>query len=275
MNESGTSSTFGPSDPRTLFDVAGRGAVVTGAASGLGFAISRVLARNGARVFLVDSSEDTLERAVGDLTGEGLEVRSRIADVRDRVVLEDVMIEAAGWDTGLDIVFANAGISSGLGRRFGNGIADIDAARWQAVLDVNLTGLLHTVQAAAAHLNDGRGRIIVTSSVAGLAVDPLVGYAYSSSKAAVTLLAQNVATELAPRGITVNVIAPGSFLTAIGANNPGNTGMIDELVRATATKRIADPAEIEGLALLLSSPAASHITGSVFVIDGGVLATRN
>lgn len=263
------------SDPRTLFDVRGRGAVVTGAASGLGFAIARVLARNGARVLLVDNTADTLEQALGSLAGEGLEVRSRVADVRDRAALDEVMGEAASWGSGLDIVFANAGISSGLGRRFGNGVGDIDPERWQAVLDVNLTGLMHTVQAAAARMNDGAGRIIVTSSVAGLAVDPLVGYAYSSSKAAVTLFAQNVATELAPRGINVNVIAPGSFLTAIGAKNPGNTGMIDELTRATATKRIADPAEIEGLALLLASPAAGHITGSVFVIDGGVLATRN
>ena len=112
-------------------------------------------------------------------------------------------------------------------------------------------------------------------AVAGLGPDPLVGYAYSSSKAAVTLFAQNAAAELAPRGINVNVIAPGSFLTAIGARNPGNTGMIDALTRATATKRIADPAEIEGLALLLASPAARHITGAVFVIDGGVMVTRN
>lgn len=265
----------GPSDPRTLFDVRGKGAVVTGAASGLGFAMARVLARNGARVLLVDNTEETLADALERLSGEGLEVRARTADVRDRSAVDEVMRDAAEWDSGLDIVFANAGISSGLGRRFGNGLANMDLDRWQAVLDVNLTGLMYTVQCAAAHLNDGAGRIIVTSSVAGLAVDPLVGYAYSSSKAAVTLFAQNVATELAPRGITVNVIAPGSFLTAIGAKNPGNTGMIDELTRATATKRIADPREIEGLALLLASPAAAHITGSVFVIDGGVLATRN
>ncbi|RFA08977.1 hypothetical protein B7R54_06890 [Subtercola boreus] len=263
------------SDPRVLFDVRGRGAVVTGAASGLGFAIARVLARNGARVLLVDNTGETLETARQSLAAEGLEVRARMADVRDRAALDAAMQDAAGWGSGLDIVFANAGVSSGLGRRFGNGLAEIDDDRWQSVLDINLTGLMLTVQAAAARMNDGAGRIIVTSSVAGLAVDPLVGYAYSSSKAAVTLFAQNVATELATRGINVNVIAPGSFLTAIGAKNPGNTGMIDELTRATATGRIADPAEIEGLALLLASPAAGHITGSVFVIDGGVLATRN
>ncbi|MDO9395425.1 MAG: SDR family oxidoreductase [Herbiconiux sp.] len=265
----------GASDPRDLFDVVGRGAVVTGAASGLGFAIARVLARNGARVTMLDSVEATLADAHAMLDGEGLAVRARVADVRDPEALETAMHEAASWGSGLDILFANAGISSGLGRRFGNGLDGLDPERWQTVLDVNLTGLMNTVRAGAAVMNDGDGRIIVTSSVAGLAVDPLVGYAYSSSKAAVTLFAQNVAGELAERGICVNVLAPGSFLTAIGSSNPGNSGMIDALTRATATKRIADPAEIEGLALLLASPAARHITGSVFVIDGGVLATRN
>jgi NAD(P)-dependent dehydrogenase (short-subunit alcohol dehydrogenase family) len=263
------------SDPRRLFDVRGRGAVVTGAASGLGFAIARVLARNGARVLLVDNVAETLHDATVSLAAEGLAVRSHLADICDAAALEAVMEEASAWESGLDILFANAGISSGLGRRFGNGLGDIDVKRWQTVLDVNLTGLMNTVRTGAARMNDGAGRIVVTSSVAGLAVDPLVGYAYSSSKAAVTLFAQNVAGELAPRGINVNVLAPGSFLTAIGAKNPGNTGMIDELTRATALKHIADPAEIEGLALLLASPAARHITGSVFVIDGGVLTTRN
>jgi NAD(P)-dependent dehydrogenase (short-subunit alcohol dehydrogenase family) len=264
------------SHPEVLFSVADRGAVVTGAASGLGFAMARVLARNGARVLLVDAVADTLDRALGDLAAEGCAVRATLADVRDAAAMEAVMTEAAAWEGGLDIVFANAGISSGLGHRFGVGtLDDIDPERWNGVIDVNLTGLMNTVRSAAAHLNEGDGRIVVTSSVAGLGPDPLVGYAYSSSKAAVTLLAQNAAAELASRGINVNVIAPGSFLTAIGAKNPGNSGMIEALTAATATKRIADPAEIEGLALLLASPAARHITGSVFVIDGGVLVTRN
>ncbi|MBM9468127.1 SDR family NAD(P)-dependent oxidoreductase [Nakamurella leprariae] len=264
----------GPSSPSVLFDVRNKGAVVTGAASGLGFAIARVLARNGARVLLVDAVAETLDDATAELAGEGLAVRSRLADVRDRAVITQVMTEAAEWDGGLDILFANAGISSGLGRRFGNLVEDVDDQRWRDVLEVNLTGTLTTVRAGAARMNDG-GRIIVTSSVAGLAPDPLVGYAYSSSKAAVTLFAQNVAAELAPRGINVNVLAPGSFLTPIGARNPDNGAMLAALTAATASGRMADPAEIEGTALLLASPAASHITGAVFVVDGGVLVARH
>jgi NAD(P)-dependent dehydrogenase (short-subunit alcohol dehydrogenase family) len=264
----------GPSDPARLFDVRGKGAVVTGAASGLGFAMARVLARNGARVLLVDAVPETLEPATASLRDEGLAVSSLVADVRDRDAMSGAMAEVAAQDRGLDIVFANAGISSGLGRRFGNELAAVDDARWREVLEVNLTGVMTTVRAAAEHLRDG-GRIVVTSSVAGLTADPLVGYAYSSSKAAVTLFAQNVAAELAPRGISVNVLAPGSFLTPIGAKNPGNAAMVQALTEATATGRMADPAEIEGIALLLASPAASHMTGAVIAVDGGVLVARN
>ncbi|MFI5622914.1 SDR family NAD(P)-dependent oxidoreductase [Nocardioides sp. NPDC051685] len=263
------------SHAENLFSVAGLGAVVTGAASGLGFAIARVLARNGARVVLVDTQSDAVESATESLANEGLSVRSVVTDIRDTEAMDALMSAAASWDSGLDVVFANAGISSGLGRAFGSGVlSEISDQRWDDVVAVNLAGTKNTVRAAAAHMNEGRGRIIVVSSVAGLAPDPLVGYAYSSSKAAVTLFAQNAAAELAPRGINVNVLAPGSFRTAIGARNPDNEHMLSALTAATATDHLADPAELEGLALLLASPAARHIVGSVLVIDGGVAVYR-
>jgi NAD(P)-dependent dehydrogenase (short-subunit alcohol dehydrogenase family) len=269
---SATDSTANPHDssPQRLFDVSGLGAVVTGAASGLGFAMARVLARNGARVTMLDSSPLALADAAEALVAEGLLVRSAVVDITDRAALDEAAAAAAAWEGGLDIVIANAGISSGLGRRFGNGVADVDPARWEQVLDVNLTGTFSTVAACVGHLNPGTGRVIVISSVAGLRPDPLVGYAYSSSKAAVTLLAQNLATELAPRGICVNVIAPGSFATSIGAGNPGNAAMREALANATALGRLADPSEIEGITLLLSGPSSRFITGAVMTIDGGV-----
>jgi NAD(P)-dependent dehydrogenase (short-subunit alcohol dehydrogenase family) len=181
---------------------------------------------------------------------------------------------AASRHGGVQIVFANAGISAGLGPRFGVGVLDrIDDERWRRVLEINLTGTLHTIRAAAAHLGEG-GRIIATTSVAGHRADPLVGYAYSSSKAAVSHLVRNAANELAGRRILVNAIAPGSFLTEIGRANPRNSEMVEELRRATALGRLAEPEEIEGLALLLASPASAHITGAVFTIDGGVMINQ-
>ncbi len=202
-------------------------------------------------------------------------MRSAVVDISDAEAVESAVAAAAAWEDGLDVVFANAGISSGLGHFFGIGTLDaVDPERWARVLEVNLTGTLNTLRSAAAHLRAPGGKIVLTSSVAGLRPDPLVGYAYSSSKAAVTLMAKNAAAELAPRGITVNVIAPGSFLTGIGRRNTGNNGMLDELRKATALGRLADPEEIEGLALLLASPSSDFMTGAVLVIDGGVMVSE-
>jgi NAD(P)-dependent dehydrogenase (short-subunit alcohol dehydrogenase family) len=261
---------------RNLFRVDGLGAVVTGGGSGLGLAMARVLARNGARVTLADVDAERLEAATGELATEGCAVRSAVVDVTDAAAVDGVMRAAAEWGSGLHVVFANAGISAGPGPVLPEGrLAAVDDARWQRVLDVNLTGVLHTVRAAAAHMDTGYGRIVVTSSLAGVRADPLVGYAYTATKAGVVALVRNAAIELAGRGILVNAIAPGAFVTGIGSGNPGRSGVVAEFARAAALKRLADPSEMEGLALFLASPASSYVTGAVLVVDGGATVGRN
>lgn len=259
-----------------LFRVAGRGAVVTGAGSGLGLATARVLSRNGARVTLADVDEARLQWAAAELTAEGGTVRTAVVDVTDRAAVDALMDDAATWDSGLHVAFANAGISAGPGLVVPEGRLDaVDDDRWQRVLDVNLTGVLHTVRAAARCMTTGYGRIVVVSSVAGLRADPLVGYAYTATKAGVVAIVRNASLELAPRGILVNAIAPGAFVTNIGSANPARARVVDEFARAAALNRLADPAELEGLALFLASPASSYVTGAVLAIDGGATTGRN
>jgi NAD(P)-dependent dehydrogenase (short-subunit alcohol dehydrogenase family) len=261
---------------QNLFRVAGLGAVVTGAASGLGSAMARVLARNGARVTLADVDEAGLRRAAAGLTAEGCSVRTAVVDVADAAAVDELMAAAAGWDSGLHVAFANAGISAGPGFVAPEGRLDaVDDHRWQRVLDVNLTGVLHTVRAASRCMTTGYGRIAVTSSVAGVRADPLVGYAYTATKAAVVALVRNASIELAPRGILVNAIAPGAFLTNIGSAGAARSQIVEEFARASALKRLADPAELEGLTLFLASPASSYVTGAVLVVDGGATTGRN
>jgi len=258
-----------------LFDLRGRRAAVTGGASGLGLAMARALATFGADVTIVDVRADALDAARATLAGEGLEVRGETADISDYDSIAAALAAAADGGA-LHIVFANAGITAGNGPFIEEGqLANLDLERWRTVLDVNLTGALYTVRAASELMTDGYGRIVVTSSVAGIVADPLVGYAYAASKAAVVALVRNAAIELAPRGILVNAIAPGSFVTGLGKPGPHRQRKLDALRDSTVLKRMADPDELAGAALWLASPSSSYVTGSVVHVDGGAAIARN
>ncbi|MCZ2814212.1 SDR family NAD(P)-dependent oxidoreductase [Modestobacter sp. VKM Ac-2979] len=259
-----------------LFDVRGLGVVVTGAASGLGFAIAEVLACAGARVTLADRDAERLDRATGELADRGTTVRSQVVDVADPDAVDDLLREAAEAHGGLHVVFANAGISAGPGPTSETGqLTAVDRARWDRVLDVNLGGVFATLQAAARHVTpDGRGRVVVTSSVAGLGGDPMVGYAYAASKAAVLALVRQAAADLGRRGILVNAIAPGSFRTEIADGRIREPGVAEQFAATTLVGRLGEPAELQGLALFLASPASSYVTGATFTVDGGATAMR-
>lgn len=130
---------------------------------------------------------------------------------------------------------------------------------------------MYTMRAAARHMKTRRsGRIVVTSSIAGLRAEPMSGYAYVASKAAVNNLVRQAALELAPYNVLVNAIAPGPFATNI---NQGRLRLPEAAARLrdyVPLGRIAEAQEIKGLALLLASDASSYITGAIIPIDGGV-----
>ena len=259
-----------------LFDVDGHVAFVTGAASGLGLAYAEVMAENGARVVLADADAAGLERARARLASAGCAVEAAVVDIGDSDALR-VAIDAAAQRHGrLDAMFANAGISSGPGFELSpNGTIDaLDLALFGRAIDVNLTATFMTIRLAAAHMKRQRsGSIIATASVAGLRSEPLVGYGYVAAKAAVINLVRHAAVELAPYNVRVNAIAPGPFLTNIaGGRLRREPEVAAKFAAAVPLGRIADPAEIKGLALLLASPAGSFITGAVIPIDGGTTA---
>lgn len=253
-----------------LFDVRGLGVVVTGGGSGLGLRMGTALAEAGARVTLLDVAADRLDAARDELAERGLPVDVAVTDITDFDRLDELLGRLEHGEHGLHAVFANAGISAGIGPRLKSGrITDLDRERWQQVLDVNLTGAVHTMSAAARHLNTGYGRIVVTSSVGGVRADPMVGYAYASTKAGVVGLVRNAALELAHRGITVNAIAPGLFETGIRKANPTAQAMTADFAKVSAMKRSGELSELEGLAVYLASPASGYVTGAVLNIDGG------
>jgi NAD(P)-dependent dehydrogenase (short-subunit alcohol dehydrogenase family) len=251
-----------------LFAVDGLRTVVTGAASGLGRAMAEVMAAGGARVTLADLDAERLDEVTGALGGN---VRGVRLDVSDEDAVRRVFDDVAAEQGGVDVVFANAGISLEAGvLDDAGGLEAIDRGKWDTVLGVNLNGVMFTMREAARHMKrQGSGRIVITASTAGFGTDPLVGYSYSATKAAVIVMVRQAALELAPHGVHVNAIAPGPFRTRIGGDAaPIPPEAWNDIV---ALGRMAEPDELKGVALLLASPASSFMTGAIVPVDGGQL----
>ena len=259
-----------------LFHIRGTAALVTGAASGIGLACAKVLAANGARVTLLDKDAAALEAALKAVAA-GADVRGAVADVTQRAALNAAFDAAAGAYGRLDVVFANAGIGGGPGFLAIDGSRNEDYAlermpeeRWNRVIAHHLNSVFLTIQAAARHMKpQGGGRIIVTTSIAALKTEAIIGAPYMAAKAGATHLVRQAALELARYNILVNAIAPGPFRTNISGGRLNDPAVRDFHARSSPLKRMAEPDEIMGLALFLASPAARYITGAQMVIDGG------
>jgi NAD(P)-dependent dehydrogenase (short-subunit alcohol dehydrogenase family) len=262
-----------------LFDIRGRSAIVTGAASGIGLAYAEVMAESGATVTLTDIDSEGLAREQRRLEGLGYSVRSATLDVASLEQTAQVFSEHAAACGGLDIAFANAGIDSGAGfwnpaghRNEDGQIDTLDTEKWHRCVDVNLHGVFNTIREAARLMKPARkGSIIATSSNAAIINEAIVGTAYMPAKAGVAHLVRQAALELAEFGVRVNAIAPGAFVTNIGGG-----WLRDPAVRAAWDKqvplgRIAETWQIKPLALYLASDASSYMTGSQVVIDGGTM----
>lgn len=262
------------------FAIAGRSALVTGAASGIGLAYAEVLAEAGARVTLTDIDAEGAAREATRLRAEGFTARADQLDVSDRVGAARVFDAHAAAYGGLDICFANAGVGMGPGFRSADGqrVADgqvdtFDAELWDRSIAINLTGAYNTVRNAARLMKVGGkgGSIIATASNAGFMLEPIVPMPYHPAKAGVLHLVRALALELAAYRIRVNAIAPGPFVTNIGGgwakNDPAVRKAFDASIPLGA---MAQTDQIKPLALLLASDASSYITGATMVIDGGV-----
>ena len=264
-----------------LFSVEGYGVVVTGGASGLGLAFAEALAENGAAVTILDVDGKAIESEVARLVGAGHDVRGEVVDVTDHARLDAAFDAAVAAHGRLDVAFANAGIDSGPGfvsgwagaerpRNDDGALESYTDERWNRVIDVNLNGVFATIRSATRHLRPQRsGRIIVTTSLAAIKTEPVIGAAYMAAKAGCAHLTRNVALELAAYGITVNAIAPGFFVTNIGGGHAKNPAAQQAMAKDIPMHRVGFPDDIKGLALFLASPASAYVTGQQIVIDGG------
>ncbi len=251
------------SAPATYPDLAGQVAIVTGAAAGIGLAITSALLAQGCRVAMIDLDATSLANSHAKMNQPDATC-SITGSVADPAVIQAACDAAiAKWGR-LDILVNNAGIFANFDS------LELSLQDWQRTLDVNLTGTFVCTQAVAKHMASiGKGVIINLSSIYGTVAAPKRA-AYVATKAAVGMLTKTWAIEWAEKGIRVNAVAPG-YVSTEGTIELQKQGKIDveALAKRTPQGRLGEPIEIANSVLFLASSAASHVTGQVLGVDGG------
>jgi NAD(P)-dependent dehydrogenase (short-subunit alcohol dehydrogenase family) len=252
-------------------ELAGKTAIVTGGAQGIGRAIVAQLAANGAAVAIIDLATEAARETVAALTAQGQRVAAYAADVADAAAMGSVVAQVVEQFGSVNILVNNAGINTVKDRL---PIQEYSREDWDRILRVDLTGVFVISQVVIPRmLAAGAGRIINIASVAGL-VPLRLQSAFVAAKAGVVNLTRSMALELAPRGILVNCIAPGSILTqGTRALFYGADGTYSEraasLIAHIPVGRPGTPEEIAHAALFLAAPEASYVNGAVLTVDGG------
>jgi 3-oxoacyl-[acyl-carrier protein] reductase len=246
-----------------MFDLKGRVALITGASSGLGVQFARALTDSSAAIALVARRVERLEALKDEIEKKGGKAIAIAADVTDRAAMARAFDAAENAFGTVTILVNNAGIAHG-GRA-----TDMPAEEWRKVLGTNLDAVFFWAQEAARRMLAAKkqGAIINIASVLGLSIAKGV-VAYATAKAGVVQLTKALAVELAFKGVRVNAIAPGWFVTEINdeyLNSEAGTAIKREIPMG----RFGKEGDLDGALLLLASDAGSYITGATLVVDGG------
>jgi len=243
----------------------GKSAFVTGGARGIGKSIAVALAESGANVAIVDIDIDEAQKTAEEIRRLGVKSIAVNTDVTDEAQVDAMVNEVVSAFGKLDIAFCNAGIAL-------NAPADeMTLEQWKRVIDINLTGVFITAQAAGkVMLTQGGGSIINTASMSGHIVNqPQPQCAYNASKAGVIQLTKSMAVEWALRNVRVNSISPGYIGTDLVLNAPQLRPLIDQWNAMSPVRRMGRPDELQAIAVYLASDVSSFTTGSDFIVDGG------
>ena len=251
---------------RASLDLTGRTALVTGGSRGLGLAMAGALGEMGAKVIISARKADELDEAVATLKQDRGVTAVRVVGDLSRAENVSPFVDAVATAAGapIDILINNAGAT------WGSPAEEHPVEGWNKVMALNLTGVFLLTQQVGMRWMIPRlqGRIVNIASVAGIkASTHLKAIAYHTSKGGLVQFTRALAAEWGPYGISVNAICPGFIPSKMSA------GVLEQLkprvIEATPMKQLGEPADLEGLAVLLASGAARHITGQIIAVDGG------
>jgi NAD(P)-dependent dehydrogenase (short-subunit alcohol dehydrogenase family) len=246
------------------FDLTGKVAIITGASRGIGESIARTYAAAGAAVVLASRKQAALDGVAAAIRAEGGQALALAAHTGDSDAVQALVQAATDEFGGVDILVNNAATNPHFGP-----ILSAEDSHWAKILDVNVVGYFRMAKAAAAAMEKrGGGAIVNLASIAGKRPQPGMGV-YCVSKAAVLMLTEVLAAELAGANIRVNAIAPGFIKTAFSSAIWQNPQLYESVMRIVPQQRMAEPEELTGIALYLAADASSFTTGATFLIDGG------
>jgi NAD(P)-dependent dehydrogenase (short-subunit alcohol dehydrogenase family) len=255
---------------KDLFSIEGKVALVTGGSRGIGLMIARGYVEAGARVYISARRPEDCERVAAELSKTGPCVAIP-ADLSHEEEARRLAAELAAREPALHVLVNNAGAN------WGAPIAEYPDSAWDKVLALNVKGVFHLTRSLLPQLEKAArpgdpARVINIGSIDGIQVPLLETYAYSASKAAVHHLTRVLARQLAPRGITVNAVAPGPFESKMMAVTLDR--FRDAIVASCPMGRIGEPEDMAGIAIYLASRAGAYVTGAVIPVDGGIATCK-
>jgi NAD(P)-dependent dehydrogenase (short-subunit alcohol dehydrogenase family) len=253
----------------SLFDIAGKTALVTGGSRGIGLMIAEGFVDAGVKVYISSRKADVVADVAAELSKKGTCIGIP-ADLASESECRRLADEVAAREDSLDILVNNAGAT------WGAPLEDFDEAAFERVLALNVKGVFHLTKFLVPLLRQAGtveepARVINIGSIDGIQVPALETYSYSASKAAVHHLTRHLAKKLAPT-ITVNAIAPGPFESKMMAATLEAFG--EQIAASAPLRRIGRPDDMAGAAIYLSSRAGAYLTGAVIPVDGGIATTR-
>ena len=250
----------------SLFDIAGRKALVTGAGRGIGRVLAMALAEAGCDVAILGLHLENIEAVTDEIRRLGRNSLAVQADVSRKEDVDRAFAETVKGLGGLDICLNNAGIS------LQKPVEEMPEEDWDNIIDTNLKGVFLSSQAAARiMIPQGKGSIINMASISGITVNvPQKQAVYNASKAGVALLTKSMAVEWAPYGICVNSLSPGYIKTEMTLSTMSH--LFPAWESLTPLGRLGEPEELRGALIYLASDASSYMTGHDLVVDGGYTA---